>query len=127
MPSGSSVPILAAFLHFAAPATAQETTRVSVDSSGQQAGSWSTGGELTPGGRYVIFTSNATNLVAGDANGFVDVFVRDRLNGTTEIVNVSSAGVQANASSSYHCISADGRFAAFSSFASNLVAGDTNG
>ena len=127
MRSGPSVPILIAVLDFAAPAAAQETTRVSVDSSGQQATSWSTGGELTPDGRYVIFTSNATNLVAGDTNGFVDIFVRDRLSGVTEIVNVSSAGVQANASSSYHCISADGRFAAFSSFATNLVAGDTNG
>ncbi len=78
-------------------------------------------------GRYVAFTSRASNLVAGDTNGWWDIFVRDRLNGTTERVSLDSAGAEANERSFYPTLSADGRFVAFLSYASNLVAGDTNG
>src|SRR5262249_13825695 len=82
---------------------------------------------ISSDGRYVAFQSDASNLVAGDTNGVTDVFVRDRLTGTTERMSVDSAGVQGNGVSSVPSISADGRYVAFLSDASNLVAGDTNG
>src|SRR5258708_3372263 len=78
-------------------------------------------------GRYVAFWSAASNLVPGDTNDTSDIFVRDRQAGTTERVTLDSAGVQANDLSGYLSISADGRFVEFSSRATNLVPGDTNG
>lgn len=77
-------------------------------------------------GRYVAFLSGAPNLVVGDTNGVVDVFVRDRAagpSGTTERVSVGPAGAQANAASTQVTISDDGRYVAFTSLATNLVAG----
>src|SRR5205823_9890685 len=77
--------------------------------------------------------SAATDLVAGDTNGVSDVFVHDRQTGTTERVSVASGGAQGNGSSGLigfafpPALSADGRFIAIVSFATNLVAGDTNG
>ncbi len=109
---------------------AQSTERVSLDSSAGQADNSSTMTAVSAEGRFVAFVSSASNLVPGDTNGVTDVFVRDRLLGTTERMSVSSAGVQANLSSSdsYRpAISADGRFVAFDSWASNLVTADTNG
>jgi Tol biopolymer transport system component len=103
------------------------TERVSVGSSGQQ-GDWnSVLPSLSSDGRYVAFLSLATNLVAGDSNGAFDVFVRDRVAATTERVSVDSSGVEANDGSGVASLSADGRIVAFESFATNLVAGDTNG
>jgi Tol biopolymer transport system component len=81
---------------------------------------------ISADGRYVAFDSFATNLVSGDSNAHRDVFVRDRTNGTTELVSVSSAAVQGNGDSDFPALSADGRYVAFESRASNLVAGDTN-
>ena len=81
---------------------------------------------ISADGRYVAFDSFATNLVSGDSNAHRDVFVRDRTNGTTELVSVSSAAVQGNGDSDFPAISADGRYVAFESRASNLVAGDNN-
>ena len=78
-------------------------------------------------GRFVVFHSDASNLVPGDTNGFGELFVRDRLLATTERVGVSSAGAQGNSFSFYPSISDDGRFVAFESPATNLVSGDTNG
>jgi hypothetical protein len=71
-------------------------------------------------------TSAATNLVAGDTNGVSDVFVRDRAAGTTERISVGLGGAQANGNSLGSSISADGRYVAYESLATNLVAGDTN-
>ena len=82
---------------------------------------------ISGGGRFVAFESNATNLVADDTNGVRDVFVRDRVTGRTELVSVASDGTLGNHDSSFASISGDGRFVAFSSLASNLVAGDSNG
>jgi Tol biopolymer transport system component len=78
-------------------------------------------------GRFVAFTSNASNLVAGDTNGGSDIFIHDRELGTTERVSVGGAGQEANDASLEPAMSSDGRFVAFTSYASNLVAGDTNG
>ncbi len=74
----------------------------------------------------MAFVSAATNLVAGDKNGMDDVFVRDRVAGKTLRVSVGSDGEEANAQSEYCSISADGRWVAFHSAASNLVEGDAN-
>ncbi len=77
-------------------------------------------------GRYVAFRSEASNLVADDTNGTADVFVADRVSGETERVSISSSSAEANAESSQPAISADGRYVAFRSAASNLVFGDSN-
>jgi len=108
-------------------ATAQTTTRVSVSSSGTQGNDTSFFHCAISGdGRYVAFESVATNLAPGDTNPISDVFLRDVQGGTTTLVSVSSAGVQGNNPSEEPAISADGRFVAFHSYASNLVPGDTN-
>jgi archaellum component FlaF (FlaF/FlaG flagellin family) len=109
------------------PLSAAITERVSVSSSGEQANSSSYPGCVSADGRFVTFTSQASNLMPGDTNGVYDVFVHDRLTGATERVSVSSAGEQGNEQSLGGPISADGRFVAFSSLATNLVPGDTNG
>ena len=103
------------------------TTRVSVASDGTQSDGGSDGASISADGRYIAFYSGATNLVADDTNGASDVFVHDRSSGTTTRVSVASDGTQANSDSLYPSISADGRYIAFYSEASNLVAGDTNG
>ena len=106
-----------------------ETTRVSVDSAGNQANgdSWYFSCAISADGRFVAFPSEATNLVAGDTNGYMDVFVHDRTTGATSRVSVDSNGEQADQASYYPAVSADGRYVAFLSVASNLVSGDTNG
>ncbi len=103
------------------------TTRVSLDSSGSQVNDASYYPSISADGRYVAFYSYATNLVPGDTNGVVDIFVRDRTGGTTTLVSVDSAGVQGNGVSQSPSISADGRYVAFQSEATNLVSGDSNG
>ena len=111
-------------------ANGQETTRVSVDSSGVEgndASGWAYGVSISADGRTVAFASFAWNLVAGDTNRCLDVFVHDRATGITERVSVDSSGAQGNGWSIMPSISADGQVVAFSSQASNLVAGDTNG
>jgi len=107
------------------------TERVSISSSGAQANQGATVPAISADGRFVAFASNSSNLVPGDTNGTVDVFVRDRLAGTTEMVSVSSAGELGHPSMSVESqppsISADGRYVAFEHASDNLVAGDTNG
>jgi len=105
------------------------TERVSVASDGTQANERSLWPAITPDGRYVAFQSYASNLVVDDSNGQGDVFVRDRYAPTTERVSVDSAGIQGNGLSGGWglAISSDGRYVAFSSSATNLVLGDTNG
>jgi archaellum component FlaF (FlaF/FlaG flagellin family) len=121
--------VVVAVLWAATPATAgaARTELVSLAASGGPANGISLLQGISGDGREVAFTSFATDLVAGDTNGAVDVFVRDRTRGTTERVNVSSSGAQANDSSLDAAISADGRVVAFDSRATNLVPGDTNG
>lgn len=101
--------------------------RVSVGAAGTQSNAESADPCPDQHASVVAFQSSATNLVPNDTNGQPDVFVRDRVAGVTTRVSVSSAGVQANGTSDHVAISADGRYVAFRSNASNLVAGDTNG
>jgi hypothetical protein len=103
------------------------TERVSVNSAGQEGNSFSVNPSISADGRFVAYQSVATNLVEGDTNETQDVFVFDRQTGTTERVSVNSAGQQGNSSSILPSISADGRFVAYNSAATNLVEGDTNG
>ncbi|MBL8774524.1 MAG: hypothetical protein JNK12_01280 [Acidimicrobiales bacterium] len=107
--------------------------RVSVDSNEGQAddtvnaAATSTSPDISADGRFVVFTSRAADLVAGDTNETEDVYLRDRLLGTTERISVDSAEVGANGASTSPAISDDGRLVVFHSLASNLVASDTNG
>jgi Tol biopolymer transport system component len=106
--------------------TANTTERVSVSSAGTQGNNESGAAVISADGRYVALVSAASNLVAGDSNGKEDVFVRDRLSGTTERVSLGAANAQADDDSGPAAISADGRYVVFVSFAANLVSGDTN-
>src|SRR5437762_9436234 len=105
-----------------AGASAGTTERVSVDSAGnEQIGSVEQIGgvgeldwvSLSADGRFVAFSSLATNLVPGDTNGVADVFVHDRQTGATERVSVDSAGLQGNGASAEPALSGNGRFVAF--------------
>lgn len=103
-----------------------ETYLISVDTNEQQADYDSYDAAVSADGRFVVFDSYASNLVPGDTNGWEDVFLRDRTLGTTTRISVSDPGEQGNGPSGDPSISADGRFVAFMSDASNLVPGDTN-
>src|SRR5262249_15340265 len=103
------------------------TERVSVATGGTQASGGGGLSSISAGGRYVAFMSPASDLVAGDTNGFWDVFVHDRQTGTTERVSVESGGTQANNNSSNPPVSADGRYVVFWSWAPTLVGADNNG
>lgn len=110
----------------------RRTERVSVNSLEQQGNDYSAANEvqISANGRFVLFGSAATNLVPNDTNTDSDLFVRDRLVGTTERVTVNSAGEEANEPTwldSPFSISAGGRYVAFATSASNLVVGDSNG
>ncbi len=112
-----------------------ETVRVSVASDGTPGNGNSASPVVSADGRFVAFTSDATNLVPGDTNlcprfsdmvPCYDVFVHDRQTGETTRVSVAGDGAQGDSHAGSSAISADGRFVSFSSYASNLVAGDTN-
>jgi hypothetical protein len=103
------------------------TELISVAADGGWGNDPSTDPAITPDGRYVAFISEASNLVPGDSNGIADVFVRDRISGTTTLVSV---GAQAFSTSIYMdtimstpVITPDGRYVAFSSTATNVVPG----
>lgn len=102
------------------------TVRVSVSSAGVQANGQSLNPKISLDGRYVVFSSDATNLVAGDGNAVGDIFVYDRQTAQTSRVSISSAAAEADGASYTPSVSGDGRYVAFQSWAGNLVAGDTN-
>jgi Tol biopolymer transport system component len=99
---------------------------VSITSSGGQSNGFKDDPGITGDGRYIVFSSSSSNLVAGDTNSKVDVFVHDRTTGTTSRVSVASDGAQSSDTSTKPFISRDGRWVTFDSVATNLVAGDTN-
>ncbi len=113
-------------LTFASFGHSQSTVRASVDSLGAQANGNSRGGSLSADGRFVVFSSDATNLITGDHNGMNDIFLRDLQTGVTSRVNVSSSGAGANQDSYGGVISADGSHVAFISLATNLAGNDMN-
>jgi Tol biopolymer transport system component len=97
------------------------TTRVSMGGDGSPANAESRAPAISADGRWVAFTSLASNLVADDTNDVFDTFLHDRQSGTTLRVSVGPSGVQGNQSSGEPALSADGRWVAFTSVASNLV------
>ena len=99
---------------------------ISQDSNGVQGNSTSTLPAISADGRFVSFGSLSTNLISNDTNGLADIFLRDRLNGSTTRISESSAGLEANSSSFESSISNDGNQIAFRSYANNLVNGDLN-
>jgi Tol biopolymer transport system component len=102
------------------------TGRVSVDSSGSQANGNSDSPALSADGNRVVFVSRASNLVAHDANGHGDVFLRDVAAGTTVRVSVGDQGQESDSESMDPGISGDGNVVGFRSIADNLVPGDVN-
>lgn len=102
------------------------TSRINVGPTGQQATGPSGRPQLNGTGRYVLFSSSATNLLVGDTNGAADIFVRDTASHVTRRVSVTNTEGQANGASDLGQISSDGRRAAFASVATKLVTGDTN-
>ena len=104
------------------------TALVSANFSGTGGGNGnSTGGQVSTNGRYVVFQSDSSDLIAGDTNGLSDIFVRDLQAGTNILVSVASNGSWGNGASTDPVMTPDGRFVAFISAASNLVPNDTNG
>ena len=77
-------------------------------------------------GRYVTFSSLASNLVPNDTNNTQDIFVRDRQTGATTRVSVDSSGAEANSASLHPAISGDGHYVVFATNASNLTPGGTS-
>lgn len=108
-----------------------KTRRLSLSSSGAEADDYSNGfPSISANGRFVAFSSHATNLVGHDLNGKSDIFLRDLDKKTTKLISVSSSGEQANDNSFLVdplVVSNDGRYLAFISLATNLVAGGTTG
>lgn len=103
------------------------TERVSVGDDGTAGDSSSYNASISADGRYVAFASSATNLAPGDTNNSTDIFLRDRRTGTTTLVSHTAAGTPGDGYAGNGVVSADGRFVAFDSWATNLVPGDTNG
>jgi Tol biopolymer transport system component len=104
----------------------EETTRVSVDNAGNEGNGNSVYPSISADGRYVVFTSSASNLVSGDTNGKSDIFVYDTSSKQIKRLSVGISA-EANGDSWSPSISADGNYVVFTSSASNLVSGDTNG
>jgi len=113
------------------------TSRASVSSAGRQANGLSSISFPSRDGRFVAFDSDARNIVPNQnvcvsavsvpPTACDDVYVRDRVLGTTSIASVSSNGTYGNDTSFFPSVSGDGRLVAFVSWSSNLVPGDTNG
>jgi Tol biopolymer transport system component len=103
-------------------------TRVSTDAAnGQATGGSSSTARFSPDGTKVVFQSAATNLVTGDTNGVVDIFVKDLVTGAVTRMSINAANEQATGNDSSNAVfSPDGTKVAFASGLTNLVAGDTN-
>ncbi|WP_166868422.1 MULTISPECIES: PD40 domain-containing protein [unclassified Salinibacterium] len=103
------------------------TTRVSIASDGTEGDQNSHSPAISADGRYVAYHSSATTLVADDSNGSADVFLFDTSTGTTTLISRHTDGTQGNYGSFDPAISADGRYVTYDSYATTLVADDSNG
>jgi Tol biopolymer transport system component len=121
--------VTASLVVIAIPAWGSEpaTFRVSTAADGGDANHGSSFPSISADGRFVAFTSRASNLTLDDINGVSDVFVHDFQSGATSLASVSSDGLPGDRASKFPSMSADGRFVAFESAATNLVPRDTNG
>ena len=100
---------------------------VAAQANGSSGGFNSAGPDISGNGRLVVFTSAANNLVAGDTNGFIDVFVHDRVTKVTRRISLSASGQQLNEGAFQRDFSTDGRFLTFDTTASNVVPGVSGG
>lgn len=103
-----------------------EVFMVSYNSAGVQSNGPCQNPDLSQDARFIVFSCSADNMVPNDTNMNEDIFVRDRLTGTTERVSVSSTGAEADGNSEWANISADGRYVTFQSEAEDLVPNDSN-
>lgn len=103
------------------------TTLVSAGVGGGGGNGYSIAPQVSTNGRYVVFQSDATDMVAGDTNGASDVFLRDLVLATNLLVSVTANGGWGNGASTECVMTPDGRWVAFVSAATNLISGDTNG
>src|SRR4051812_2263600 len=128
--NGTALPVLnpAKLNVFLRDRTNGTTTLVSVNVAGTGGGNGdSVATALSTNGRYACLESSASDLVAGDTNGVSDVFVRDLWSNTTVLVSIAANGVSCgNGVCRSSAMTPDGRYVAFASAATNLVAGDTN-
>lgn len=110
-------------------AMARTTKVVSANAAGEVGNNWSYFTKISTDGRYIVFDSMASNLVANDTNGVTDVFLYDQVTQVLERVSVASDGSEADGDSSLPVVSGDGRYVAFQSTATNLLGAgnDTNG
>jgi Tol biopolymer transport system component len=125
--AGDTISTIDVFLH---DSRSGRTQRLSVTTAGVQANGPSFAGvqpSISLNGRYVVFYTDATNLVAGDTNASFDVMIRDLKTRTTRRVSVSSTGAQGDNASFLPSISADGRYVAFELSAANLTTPDSPG
>ncbi|HWD25527.1 MAG TPA: hypothetical protein VG387_00070 [Rhizomicrobium sp.] len=102
-------------------------TLVSTDSTGHASDAGSTLGGFAPNGASLAFESTSDNLVAGDTNGAEDVFLHNLASGATTLISTAADGTLGNGASVFGSFAPSGTLVAFSSTASNLIAGDTNG
>src|SRR5262245_6424112 len=126
--AGIAVPLASIQLPSMVAQTNQSTEQIDVSSDGLQSESGiESAFAMSADGRYVAFSTFATNLAPDNqAFNLQDIFVRDRTTGTTAVASLNSSGAQSNGISIEPSVSADGRFIAFTSDATNLVQGDTN-
>ncbi len=108
-------------------ARADEIARMSVGNNGIEAIGRSLEPVISADGNFVAFSSDAQNIVPNDTGTFSDVFVRARFAGTTQRISSTGLGFAGNGQSNKPAISADGRFIAFATDATNLFPNDTNG
>lgn len=111
---------------YASPLLAQDYEAVSETTAGGLPNEGVADLAMSGDGRYVVFSSPATDIVSGDTNGKWDIFLRDTTLDTTEMISMTSGGGLANGDSRYPEVSEDGRYVVFQSVATNLVAGDVN-
>ena len=102
----------------------KKTKMVSINSKGRRGNAESANPSISLNGRWVVFQSDAENLVRNDSNLREDVFMRDRASGKTKRISVKSNGNQGNGDSDDPWISGDGRWVGFESSAENFVSGD---
>lgn len=107
--------------------TTGEIRRLTVGHDGSEANGPSSGAHISRDGRFVVFVSEASNLTAGDDNGYADVFLYERDSGRTRLVSVAADGTQGDNRSLQPALSGDGRFVTFVSLAENLIEDDQNG
>jgi len=105
----------------------EKTERVSVGRGGTDSNSYSDDPSISRDGRFIAFVSPASNLLPTDTNGLAQIFVYDRQTATTVLASADGTGAQGNAPSGNPVLSSDGRYVAFDSLATNLVANDANG